>query len=163
MSAPERTGHGAMVAVIRRWDGLRIVGQRDFRGVAQSAGAARRWVVELLGGHAPAELLETVELLVSEVVTNAVLHSDSAGPEGLVTVCVGLGRDLIHVEVIDDGSAVNVPEVRATDGESLSGRGLGWVNLLASVWGSSQDEGGGAVWFQLANDHASGPGSHLSN
>ncbi|WP_436760198.1 ATP-binding protein [Streptosporangium sp. V21-05] len=141
---------------------MRVAGQRDFPGVARSAGAARGWVVELLGGHAPAGLLETVELLVGEVVTNAVLHSDSAGPEGLVTVCVSLGRDLVHIEVIDDGSAVNVPEVRATDGESLSGRGLGWVNLLASAWGSSQDEGGGAVWFQLANDRASGPGARLS-
>ncbi|MER5645816.1 ATP-binding protein [Streptosporangium sp. NPDC002524] len=162
MSAPERTGHGAMVAVIRRWDGLRVVGQRDFHGVARSAGAARRWVVELLSGHAPAELLETVELLVSEVVTNAVLHSDSAGPDGLVTVCVGLGRDLIHVEVIDDGSAVNVPEVRATDDESLSGRGLSWVNLLASAWGSGEDGRGGAVWFQLVNYHASGSASRPS-
>ncbi|MGW2199021.1 ATP-binding protein, partial [Streptosporangium sp. NPDC001682] len=82
--------------------------------------------------------------------TNAVLHSDSARPGGLVTVRVGLGDSLIHIEVIDDGSATSVPAIRTADDDSLTGRGLSWVNLLASTWGSSQnDETGGTVWFQL--------------
>lgn len=82
MSTREQDGPGATEAVIKRWDGLRLVGQRDFPGIAQAAGAARRWVLEVLDGHATAETLETLELLVSEVVTNAVLHSDSARPRG---------------------------------------------------------------------------------
>ncbi|WP_329425194.1 ATP-binding protein [Streptosporangium sp. NBC_01495] len=159
MSADEQVGHPASDATIERWDGLCLVGQRDFPGVPQSAGTARRWVLELLDGHTATETMETLELLVSEVVTNAILHSDSAGPDGLVTVRVGLGDDVIHIEVIDDGSATSVPAIRTADGESLSGRGLSWVNLLASTWGSSQDdEAGGAVWFRLATGHPSGHG-----
>lgn len=150
MSARGQDGPGAADAAIKRWDGLRLVGQRDFPGIAQSVGAARKWVLELLDGHATAEALETLELLVSEVVTNAILHSDSARPGGLVTVRVGLGDGLIHIEVIDDGSATSAPAIRTADDDSLSGRGLSWVNLLASTWGSSQnEETGGTVWFQL--------------
>jgi len=129
-----------------------MVGRRDFPGIAQSAGAARRWALELLDGHAPAETLETLELLISEVVTNAVLHSDSARPGGLVTVRVGVGDGLIHIEVIDDGSATSVPVIRTTNDDSLSGRGLSWVDRLACAWGTGRDdEEGGAVWFRLGH------------
>ncbi|WP_440082058.1 ATP-binding protein [Streptosporangium sp. LJ11] len=145
MSTHERVGHGA--------DRLRVVGRRDFPGVARSAGAARKWVVELLHAQMAAETLETAELLVSEVVTNAILHSDSAGPGGLITVRVGLSGDLVHIEVVDDGSAVNVPAIRTTDDDGLSGRGLSWVDRLAVTWGADRgDEVGGVVWFRLPRD-----------
>ncbi|MEU4834930.1 ATP-binding protein [Streptosporangium sp. NPDC023615] len=146
MSAPDRIGHGATAG---RWDGLRVLGRREFPGVARSAGAARTWTVELLRGHVTAETLETAELLVSEVVTNAILHSDSAGPDGLITVRVGLGGGLFHVEVTDEGSATSVPAIRTTDEDSLSGRGLAWVDRLAAAWGADHDEAGGTVWFRL--------------
>ncbi|MFD8529657.1 ATP-binding protein [Streptosporangium canum] len=153
MSPYQQDHDGTADVVITRWARLRIAGHRDFPGVPQSAGEARRWVVELLAGHAAGEFMETLELLVSEVVTNAIVHSDSRKPGGLVTVCVGLGADLIHIEVIDDGSAVSVPAMRKADDDSLNGRGLGWVDLLADTWGSSHDdEIGGAVWFQLTCD-----------
>ncbi|MGJ6966418.1 ATP-binding protein [Streptosporangium sp. G11] len=154
MNAHERVGHGAMTG---DWDRLRVVGQRDFPGVARSAGAARKWVVELLDGQVVAETLETAELLVSEVVTNAILYSDSAGSEGIITVRVGLGRDLVHIEVIDDGSATSVPAIRATDDDSLSGRGLSWVDRLAVTWGADHVEAGRTVWFQLPYDERKNP------
>lgn len=150
MNARERVGHGAMT---ERWDGLRAVGRRDFPGVARSAGAARKWVLELLNGHMVAETLETAELLVSEVVTNAILHSDSAGPGGIITVRVGVGGNLVHIEVADDGSATSVPAIRTTGDDSLSGRGLSWVDRLAIAWGTDHDDQvGGMVWFRLPCD-----------
>lgn len=154
MKAPEhQTRNRVMDTKIKRWDGLRILGQRDFYGIAQSAGAARRWVVRLLTAHASDETLETIELLVGEVVANAVVHSDSGKPDGLVTVFVGLGGGLIHIEVIDDGSGENTPVMRTADDDSLSGRGLSWVDLLACAWGSEQDDrSGGVVWFRLPDD-----------
>jgi anti-sigma regulatory factor (Ser/Thr protein kinase) len=134
------------------WD-LRVLGQQDFCGITQSAGIARRWVVDLLSAQVSGEVLEMVELLVGEVVANAVVHSDSRKPGGLVTVWVGLGADLIHIEVIDDGSATSVPTMRLVDDDSLNGRGLGWVDLLASAWGIGQDdEASGVLWFQLPHD-----------
>ncbi len=154
MNAHEQVGHGAMT---EGWDGLRVAGRRDFPGVARSAGAARKWVVKLLDGQVDAETLETAELLVSKVVTNAILHSDSAGPDGLITVWVGLGGDLVHIEVIDDGSATNVPALRTIDNDSLSGRGLNWVDQLAVTWGADHAEAGGKVWFQLSYDRPKNP------
>ncbi|MEU4403174.1 ATP-binding protein [Streptosporangium sp. NPDC023963] len=150
MNAHGRVGQGTMT---KRWDGLRVAGRRDFPGVARSAGAARKWVVELLCGQMAAETLETAELLVSEVVTNAILHSDSGGSGGLIMVRVGLSGDLVHIEVVDDGSVTSVPAIRTTDDDSLSGRGLSWVDRLAVIWGADRDdEAGGVVWFRLPRD-----------
>jgi serine/threonine-protein kinase RsbW len=155
MHGPETRGGEAERAVAERWASLRIVGHRNFPGIKQSAGDARRWVGHLLAAHATPEAMETLELLVGEVVANAILHSDSARPGALVTVCVGLGGGLIHIEVIDDGSATSVPAIRPTDGDSLNGRGLGWVDLLASAWGTAHDdEAGRAVWFQIPHTSA---------
>ncbi|MET8051014.1 ATP-binding protein [Streptosporangium sp. NPDC005286] len=145
--------YSAVEAMFQRWDGLCVLGTRNFRGEVQSAGQARKWVVDLLSPHCfSGEVLETARLLVSEVVTNSILHSDSGiDPEGLVTVAVGLGRDVIHIEVIDEGSSVNVPAMRPAGEDSLSGRGLDWVHRLSSGWGSDHDpEIGRAVWFRLA-------------
>ncbi|WP_326829290.1 ATP-binding protein [Streptosporangium sp. NBC_01810] len=128
-----------------------FIGQRDFPGTPQSAGAARKWVVDLLAGQASTEVMETLELLVSEVVTNAIVHSDSRKPGGLVTVCAGLVENMIHIEVIDDGSVISVPAMRQADDDSPGGRGLGWVDFLATAWGTHHDEEmGRVVWFQLA-------------
>ncbi|GAA3417778.1 ATP-binding protein [Streptosporangium vulgare] len=86
------------------------------------------------------------------MVTNAILHSDSAGPDGLATVRVGLGGGLVHIEVIDGGSATNVPAIRIADDDSLSGRGLSWVDRLAVTWGTGHGEVGRTVWFRLPHD-----------
>ncbi|MDP9863914.1 MULTISPECIES: ATP-binding protein [Streptosporangium] len=141
--------YAAFEAMVKRWAGLRVLGQRSFYGVPQSAGRARKWVVGVLSAHASTEVLETVELLVSEVVTNAILHSD-AGPDEVITVRVGLRDDLLLIEVIDGGSVFNVPAMRPAD-DGLSGRGLTWVNSLSSGWGTDYDPDiGRAVWFHLA-------------
>ncbi|MFF5109814.1 ATP-binding protein [Streptosporangium sp. NPDC000509] len=144
--------YSAVEAMFQRWDGLCIVGSRNFAGERQSVGRARKWVRDLLSTHhVSGDVLDTVTLLVSEVVTNSVLHSDSGSdPDGVITVAVGLGNGVIHIEVIDQGSAVNVPKMRPTDAESLSGRGLDWVHHLSDGWGSDHDkEIGRAVWFHL--------------
>ncbi|MEU7984435.1 ATP-binding protein [Streptosporangium canum] len=142
----------AFEAMLQRWNGLRFLDQRDFYGVPQSASDARHWVLNVLSAHitTSAEVLETVELLVSEVVTNSILHSDSGHPDEIITVGVGLGDGLVHVEVIDKGSAVNVPAMRPADSDSLGGRGPAWVDFLSSAWGTDYDpEIGRAVWVQL--------------
>lgn len=142
----------AVEAMFQRWDGLRIVGNRNFEGERQSAGRARTWVRDVLSTHrVSGEVLDTVILLLSEVVTNSILHSDSgSAPGGVITVAVGLGHGAVHIEVIDEGSAVNVPAMRPANAESLSGRGLDWVDSLSNGWGSDHDEEiGRAVWFKV--------------
>lgn len=145
-----RSGRSAQTA--ERWVRLHTLRRRDFPGLPRSAGTVRGWTAKLLADQVAAETLETVTLLVSELVANAVVHSDSSLPGGTLTVCLGIGDGVLHVEVIDGGSATSVPTMRATDDGSDGGRGLSWVDLLADAWGTDQDdEAGNAVWFQITS------------
>ena len=89
------------------------------------------------------EVRQTAVLLVSEVVTNAILHGRS-GPRLLVSI----GEDVIRVEVSDDNS--RAPQLIEADADALDGRGLTIVDALADSWGSCPEDGGKLVWFELA-------------
>ncbi|MEU9831206.1 ATP-binding protein [Streptosporangium sp. NPDC048047] len=132
------------------WAVLRALGHADFPAAPSSVACARAWTRALLAGAIAPCLLDDALLLLSEVVTNAVVHSDSGRiPGGSVTVCLGVVDDALHVEVIDDGSADSVPFVRAADSDSDGGRGLLLVELLAAEWGVRDGRDGTAVWFRL--------------
>ena len=114
---------------------------------------ARAFVAEVLGpGHPCAD---TAVLLCSELVTNAVLHSNSRWPGGTVTVTVA---DLtstdpdtagpVRIEVIDEGSASSIPVVKA-DSYAPDGHGLFLVENLAQQWGYESGDAGTTVWFRL--------------
>jgi DNA-binding NarL/FixJ family response regulator len=114
-----------------------------------SAGAARRFVDEVLSRWRCDSLLDDVQLLVSELVTNAVVH---AGSE--VEVAVRLLADAVRIEVIDRAPTMRLrPSDPPQDAES--GRGLLLVETLATAWGVEPVEGGKAVWFEVARpDHS---------
>src|SRR5215471_3738716 len=65
-------------------------------------GTARRLVAERLANELSDEHLHTARLLVSELVTNAVIHG-----RGRITLRAGLNEDRLLVEVIDEGSGFN--------------------------------------------------------
>ena len=88
-------------------------------------------------------VVETVELLTSEVVTNAIVHTASS-PE----LVVRLGRDRVRIEVRDESRAV--PVVRDADVEALSGRGMAIVQELAGAWGVEHVPRGKRVWFEVS-------------
>ncbi|WP_433240051.1 ATP-binding protein [Streptosporangium sp. CA-135522] len=117
------------------------------RGVPESVSAARRRVRELLGEGHPAS--EDVVLLVSEVVTNSVVHSCS-GRGGRVAMTVAVGSGTVLVEVSDAGSGVSAPHVR-NDPDAENGRGMFLVDLLAARWGVRDDSGGlRTLWFEVS-------------
>jgi serine/threonine-protein kinase RsbW len=88
--------------------------------------------------------------LTSEVLTNAIRHSDSARPDGQVTLVITDCGEAIQVEVIDEGSATNTPQVRTElDGQSLGGRGLWLVDQMSQSWGSREHAAGRVVWFRM--------------
>lgn len=157
-------------ATAGRWAVLHPLGHAEFAGLACSVATVRAWARDLLNGRVADTTLDDVVLLLSEVVTNSVVHSDSGRTTGgSVTVCLGLGGGMIHAEVIDDGSATSLPFVRATDSDSDGGRGLLLVETMATAWGTHHDpEAGTAVWFHLPTTETSrttgttetdGPGS----
>lgn len=108
-----------------------------------SASAARRFVDETLGRWECDDVLDTVSLLVSELVTNAVLHARSE-----IEVSVHLLADRLRIEV-GDASDDFVRRRAAADDEG-SGRGMMMVETLAQAWGVDVRPGGKVVWFELA-------------
>jgi DNA-binding NarL/FixJ family response regulator len=108
-----------------------------------SARAARRFVRDALAGADSEDLEDTVTLLVSELVTNAVVHGGSD-----VEVLVRLMPGTVRVEVRDASEAAPAP--RAAGDEDSSGRGLALVESLARRWGVDPVAGGGkTVWFEV--------------
>jgi anti-sigma regulatory factor (Ser/Thr protein kinase) len=103
---------------------------------------ARGFVADILARWDGKELLDTATLLVTELVTNAVLHTDTD-----LEVGVRLGADRLYVEVVDQSDLR--PSPRPADQASLHGRGLLIVEALADAWGVVAREGGKAVWFEM--------------
>ncbi|MER5698798.1 SpoIIE family protein phosphatase [Streptomyces mirabilis] len=88
------------------------------------------------------ELTDRVELLVSEIVTNAVRYASHP-----VTLRL-LRTNALRCEVADD--VPSLPRARLTDPLDEAGRGLIVVNKLARRWGATRLSTGKVVWFEIA-------------
>jgi anti-sigma regulatory factor (Ser/Thr protein kinase) len=93
-----------------------------------------------------AATLATLTLLVSEVVTNAVIHPDVEPPGG-IRLSARIAEGLIRVEVTDDGAGFT-PQPRDPT-KSDRGYGLYLLDQQASAWGVERDSGN-TVWFELS-------------
>ncbi len=123
-----------------------IVGSMTIAGRTRNVAEARAFVARTLGAAHPCT--DEAVLLCSELVTNAVLHSESGQPGGTVTVVVLGLPGAVRVEVVDNGSARSTPVVKAEVCEA-HGHGLFLVEQLAENWGYTRDEVGTTVWFRL--------------
>jgi anti-sigma regulatory factor (Ser/Thr protein kinase) len=121
-------------------------GARRFPGRPEHIRAARRFVAAALVAWPTTQ--EAALLLVSEVVTNAILHSASGDPDGSLEVGYALDDHEVYVEVVDAGAA-GAPRRQAEYLEGVSGRGLALVEALASGWGVQDHQAGRIVWFRL--------------
>jgi anti-sigma regulatory factor (Ser/Thr protein kinase) len=116
----------------------------------KSAAGARRWVGCHLDGY-PSSLVDTATLLVSEVVTNAVLH---AGTE--IEVALYRAGSRVRIEVADRSPALPAAKGYATD--ASTGRGLVLLEALVAAWGVEAAPGGKVVWFELVDPADALPG-----
>lgn len=93
---------------------------------------ARRVTAAVLGeaGVRDREVVATVQLLVSEIVTNAIVHGDANSVSFQLT-CDAVGEVLIEV---DDHSS-GAPEVREAGPDDEGGRGMQLVSYFARDWG----------------------------
>lgn len=119
---------------------MRLPGRR------RSASAARDFAGRTTTEWQLAVDQDVVVLLVSELVTNALLH---AGTDFDVTLAYEHG--VLRVSVHDQASALPLPRVHSHDALS-TGRGLMLVEALARRWGVEQDDSGKTVWFELDAD-----------
>ncbi|MGW1073900.1 ATP-binding protein [Streptomyces sp. NPDC002537] len=120
----------------------------------RAPGIARATLRTVLVRHGMRELLDTAELLASELVTNAYVHT--AGPSSMRLR--GTGEETLRVSVWDTsprvpalfGEAKEEPYGWGREGDN--GRGLLLVRLWASAWGSDVADvvpGGKSLWFEL--------------
>ncbi len=107
----------------------------------RSVGRAREFARDQLAGWDLELLVDTAELLVSELVTNALRYG-----EGEIRLRLLLDRTLV-CEVWDAG-LVQPRRRRARDTDE-GGRGLQLVGLLSAAWGSRRTPRGKTVWFEL--------------
>lgn len=114
---------------------------------------ARRFAAECVAECA-ADARHNVILLVSELVSNAVLHGGPHAPLAVVGLAVEVRPDRVRVEVEDAGSSLPVVGDGAT--ERVGGRGLVLVAALASRWGSIQSDAGKTVWFEVTTSSVTG-------
>jgi CheY-like chemotaxis protein len=106
-------------------------------------GLARRFLIAHCERWGCEDVLEGGQLVVSELVTNALLHAGSRCELG-----IAFRSGSLRIEIRDRGSGG--PEVRAADSESEHGRGLLLVSAMTSAWGTEPLEPGGkVVWAEL--------------
>ena len=123
---------------------------RSFPATPMSVPKARDWARSLLALGGPSSILDNTLLLLSEVVTNAITHSDSAhSHSGQVTVQITRLGTTVQVEVTDAGSSTTTPAVRTPALTDDGGRGLWLVDTLADEWGFQHHETSALVWFRL--------------
>ncbi|MET9507243.1 SpoIIE family protein phosphatase [Streptomyces flavidovirens] len=111
--------------------------------------AARQQLRDLLHDWSDAEQLDAAVLMVSEMVTNVLVHTD--GDALLIAEAKGEpGVRRLRVEVTD--SSDELPHKRRPGEMASSGRGLILMEMLAHTWGVDPKGEGKSIWFELYED-----------
>ncbi|MYQ62343.1 ATP-binding protein [Streptomyces sp. SID4950] len=124
--------------------------QLEIRPDPAEVGRARRWARSRLAGcgiAADEPLAETLVLLVSELVTNAVVHTGRPAVLRLSLDGAAAESATVRLEVTDTSARAPVP--RCVGGEATGGRGLALVDGLADRWGWSAEGAGKRIWCEL--------------
>jgi anti-sigma regulatory factor (Ser/Thr protein kinase) len=103
---------------------------------------ARRIIAEELSARVPPPVLDDVKLMVSELITNGIVHgaSDDDAPV-MLDVCI---NGSVHCRVLDHGQSFAARAKR----EGPSGWGLHVVDQLADRWGLQRSPQRTEVWFE---------------
>jgi anti-sigma regulatory factor (Ser/Thr protein kinase) len=144
-----------LALLLMRFEGVQPEQRQDVARMAiqrydlQAVAAVRHRLRDLLGRWNAESILDELELVLSEIVTNALIHGQS-------DVDVRMRRHVggIRVEVQDSSPQPPVPTVIVADdvmnAEAESGRGLLIVDALAKAWGSSPAGRGKTTWIEMA-------------
>lgn len=126
--------------------------RRAFPTMPLSAAIARLWIADLFAAWQDSGMLarncaiddrrEAAQLLITELVSNAVRHSDQP-----VVVTVDMTAEGLTVGVLD--SSERMPVMRDAEMAVTEGRGLRLVNALSRKWGVDLLDQGKVVWFEI--------------
>jgi anti-sigma regulatory factor (Ser/Thr protein kinase) len=115
--------------------------------VPTAAGAARQAVRTWFESrHCGDDATDTAALLVTELVSNAIVHAN--GPSLWLTVDLTT-TDVLHVAVRDGSQDMPPHCAQAPDVHQTGGRGLFMVDALSTRWGWEPLRTGKRVWFEL--------------
>ncbi|MGW4020098.1 SpoIIE family protein phosphatase [Streptomyces sp. NPDC005009] len=140
-------------------DGAQPPARRTMMTIAQAeperVAEARQQLRELLHDWPDGDQKDSAVLLLSEMLTNVLVHTDTDAL--LVTDVTGEpGERQIRVEVTDTGD--DLPHKRRPGEMASSGRGLMLIELLADAWGVAPRGEGKTIWFELYETERAGPG-----
>jgi two-component sensor histidine kinase len=123
-------------------------GERNTRTLDAAPGAvseARSWIAAMTRGLLDADQAQSLRLIVSELVTNALRH----GADGeRIDLAVTPKPEFLCVQVTDDGPGL-APRPRALDTVEEGGFGLFFVEQLTRRWGVTRENRRTRVWFEL--------------
>jgi anti-sigma regulatory factor (Ser/Thr protein kinase) len=145
MRRPDADDDTTMLAIMTTAGRPQRSATAEFRPDPTATPAARHFLVETLAvWGVPEEIAETAQLCLSELVTNAVIHS---GTPTRVTVRLDVDRLLVLVQ--DGGHRGTARRREDHEPEDISGRGLLLVEAMSSAWSAEHSADGTTVWFEL--------------
>ena len=109
----------------------------------RSTGVARRWVADLLTRWDLTGAVDDFRLVVSELVSNAVLHARTA-----IEVVPSIADGVIELAVRDSNPRSQRPRVIDPSLDATGGRGLLLVQELSDEWGVAERMNGKDVWLR---------------
>ncbi|GAA3820808.1 hypothetical protein GCM10022403_062800 [Streptomyces coacervatus] len=118
--------------------------QERYAARLEAAQQARRDIASALESWGLSHLIEPAEQIVTELVANAVEHTNAA-TVGISVVRTG--KEAVRIVVTDTSRTRPTPASPSSDDEN--GRGLFLVGALAHDWGSELVHGGKRVWAEL--------------
>jgi anti-sigma regulatory factor (Ser/Thr protein kinase) len=144
VSGQSRLGNGKRAGHQIRLDvgGQRSVVTLDLPPEPTSATVARRVTRKHLAVACPSEAVEVAALLVTELVSNAVLHARTA-----IVVAVDCTPGRVSIRVADQSAAL--PRRRTYGSNASTGRGIALVDELATAWGVERSLHGKEVWCEI--------------
>lgn len=120
-----------------------LTAEVTLEGITASVPAARHFVSTRLRTWQLGAMAETVELVTSELATNAVLHARSPFTVRLARQPTGA----VFLEVLD--GSIRAPQQKLFSATAMTGRGLWLVQRLSSAWGVDVVSGGKTVWVRF--------------
>ncbi|MCT9932328.1 ATP-binding protein [Planotetraspora sp. A-T 1434] len=111
----------------------------------RSVARARRLTRERLSAWGMEKVTDVAELLVSELVTNALCHA-----RGPIRLALSATEGMLRCEVEDGGTVL--PRLYNAHEDDEGGRGLCLLDMLACCWGAARTANGKVMWFELPAD-----------
>jgi anti-sigma regulatory factor (Ser/Thr protein kinase) len=123
-----------------------VVGERSMLCTRDidGPGNARTWVAESFDTELDVLVLEAVQLIVSELVTNAIRHA-----HGQIELCVAVADRVVRIEVSDESPGSEAVKLPLDDTLGSNGRGLRLVEAFSKAWGCDIGSHRKVVWAEV--------------